>query len=285
VITAEYARRITAQLTPTLDACRTLLLDRPSRRKWLKDTSDGRQETVTDLDLMVESRLIEAIQAVEPSATILAEESGHDASCVDAELCFVLDPIDGTDLLIAGDTGYAISVAILSARRVLAGVLDFPARDQRFIAILGGGATLHDRPIRLQGASTLASARVAVSSTQRAMDSLHSLWPQLGVAALVPTPGFTAKLAAILLGDCDAALYLPVQPRTTAIWDYAAGALLLSEAGGLLTALHGEPLLDALPIEHSHGWLAASDDLHPLLQRAVMSALGHAMPNRPPFGL
>ncbi len=51
--------------------------------------------------------------------------------------------------------------------------------------------------------------------------------------------------------------------------DYAAAALLLSEAGGALTTLQGEPFLDALPLEQSGGWLAATTGLHPSLLAAI----------------
>lgn len=69
------------------------------------------------------------------------------------------------------------------------------------------------------------------------MPYLQPLWASLAVAELVPTPGFTAKLASVLSGDSDAALYLPVERRPTYIWDYTATALLLAEAGGTLTTL------------------------------------------------
>jgi hypothetical protein len=70
-----------------------------------------------------------------------------------------------------------------------------------------------------------------LSATQHALAELRPFWESLEVAAVVPTPGFVAKLATVLLGGCHAALSLPVRPRRTAIWDYAAAALPVSEAG------------------------------------------------------
>jgi myo-inositol-1(or 4)-monophosphatase len=272
-VTPETAGRILVQLRPTLDACRAMLTDAQHARSWAKATSEGRRETVTELDLAVEERIITAIHSIYPEASIYSEETRHDVSALDDELCVVLDPIDGTDLLLAGQTGFSISVAILSEHRVIAGLLDFPARDQRFTCSLGGGTDLNDRRVRLDGAGTLKSARVSVSATQCAMPSLRPLWASLGVAALVPTPGFTAKLASVLMGDCDAALYLPVDPRTTYIWDYAAAALLLAEAGGTLSTLVGERFLDVLPLQQNDGWLAAPNHLHASMQSAVQAAL------------
>lgn len=273
-LTPERAGDIISELAPAVDACRAVLLDRQQSRTWLKDTSDGRRETVSDLDLMVQDQLITAVHAIEPSASVLSEEGAHDLSALDEDLCFVIDPIDGTDLLLAGMSGFAVSIAILSAHQILGGLLDFPARSQRFTGTLGGGAVLNDQRIQLDGASTLTSSRVAVSSTQLGEPSLRQLWPKLGVASLVPTPGFTAKVTAVLTGDCDAAVYLPIHARSTFIWDYAAAALLLHEAHGRLTTLDGHAFLDALPIEQKDGWLAATDNLHTSMLTAVTNTLG-----------
>jgi fructose-1,6-bisphosphatase/inositol monophosphatase family enzyme len=100
-----------------------------------------------------------------------------------------------------------------------------------------------------------------VSATQYGMDSLRPFWDGVGAAALIPTPAFTPKFAAVLAGECDAALYLPTRPHRTAIWDYAAAAQLLSEAGGWFGAADGTDLLEALPFEYSGGWVAAPPNL------------------------
>ena len=273
VLTPERANDIISQLGPAVDACRSILLERQQTRTWLKDTTDGRRETVSELDLVVQEHLVTAIHAIEPCASVFSEEAAHDPAALDTDKCFVIDPIDGTDLLLAGTSGFAISVAILSGHRVLAGLLDFPARRQRFTCALGCGAVLNNQPIRVRSGSKLASARVAVSSTQLADRALEPLWPALRVAALVPTPGFTAKLASVLVGDCDAALYLPIEARSTFLWDYAAAALLLEEAGGRLTTLNGLAFLETLPIEQREGWIAASGILHRSLQAAVTDGL------------
>ena len=100
-----------------------------------------------------------------------------------------------------------------------------------------------------------------MSATQYRMDSLRPFWDGVGAAALIPTPAFTPKFAAVLAGECDAALYLPIRPHRTAIWDYAAAAQLLSEAGGWFGAADGTDLLEALPFEYSGGWVAAPPSL------------------------
>jgi myo-inositol-1(or 4)-monophosphatase len=272
-LTPESAATILDHLNETLDSCRRLLAGHPGEVS-LKTTSAGSRETVTELDLHVEQRLMARIRELQPEAGILSEETAQDLSALDHDVCFVLDPIDGTDLLLAGDTGFAVSIAILARRHAMAGLLDFPARDQRFTCTLGGGTRLNGRRVGAVRSTSLAEARIAISSTQHALTALQPLWNTLGVAALVPTPGFTAKLATIMRGECDAALHLPIQPRSsTAIWDYAAAALLLSEAGGTLSTWDGTNLLEALPPTYVGGWVAGNPGLSAALRRTVTDRL------------
>jgi myo-inositol-1(or 4)-monophosphatase len=271
-LTPEGAAAILADLSETVDTCRRLLAGHPGKVS-LKTTSGGSRETVTELDLQVEQRLMARIRELQPEAGILSEETAQDLSALDQDVCFVLDPIDGTDLLLAGDTGFAISIAILARRHAIAGLLDFPARDQRFSCTLGGGTRLNGQRVEAVRSTSLAEARISISSTQHALTALQPVWNTLGVTAVVPTPGFTAKLATIMRGECDAALYLPIQPRSTAIWDYAAAALLLSEAGVTLSTWDGTSLLVTLPTTYTGGWIAGNPGLSAALRRRVTDKL------------
>jgi fructose-1,6-bisphosphatase/inositol monophosphatase family enzyme len=140
-----------------------------------------------------------------------------------------------------------------------------PAHDWRFESAAGAGASLNGKSIRLSQVGAPAEARLAVSATQYGMDSLRGFWDSVSAAGLIPTPAFTPKFAAVLAGECDAALYLPVRPHRTAIWDYAGVAQLLSEAGGWFGATDGTDLLAALPFEYSGGWVAAPPSLRDAL--------------------
>jgi myo-inositol-1(or 4)-monophosphatase len=247
-------------LRPELDRCRALIADHKSPRRWTK-SEQGRSELVTEVDLAIERLLIDAIHQRVPDAAILSEESNADPSALDQNTCFVIDPIDGTEEFAAGRPGFGISIAVFERGRPAAAVLDMPAHDWRFECAVGAGASLNGKGIRLSPVGALAEARLAVSATQFSMDSLHPFWDRLGAAGLIPTPAFTPKFAAVLAGESDAALYLPIRPHRTAIWDYAAAAHLLSEAGGWFGTTDGTDLLDALPFEYSGGWVAAPPSL------------------------
>ena len=247
-------------LRPELDRCRTLIAEHKSPKRWTK-TEGGRSELVTEVDLAIERLLIDAIRQRLPDAAFLSEESNADSSALEQETCFVIDPIDGTEEFAAGRQGFGISIAVFERGRPTAAMLDMPAHDWRFESAAGAGATLNGEEIRLSEVGALAEARLAVSATQYGMDSLRLFWDSVGAAALIPTPAFTPKFAAVLARECDAALYLPTRPHRTAIWDYAAAAQLLSEAGGWFGATDGTDLLEALPFEYSGGWVAAPPSL------------------------
>jgi myo-inositol-1(or 4)-monophosphatase len=230
-------------LHPELDRCRRLIANQTDSRRWTKVSSRGLTELVTEADLAVEAVLVKAISRRMPSASIVSEESAPDEAALDRQGdCFVIDPIDGTEELANGRPGYAISVALFHDGRPTAAVLDLPAHDQRFTCVVGSGAFLNGRPVTLSNVHRLNEAVLAVSATQRGLPDLEAFWGSVGARALVPTPAFAAKCAAVLAGVCDAVLYLPVRPYPTAIWDYAAAATLVAGAGGWYGSIDGQDL-------------------------------------------
>jgi myo-inositol-1(or 4)-monophosphatase len=247
-------------LRPGLDRCRALIAEHKSPKRWTK-TEGARSELVTEVDLAIERLLIDAIRQRLPDAAFLSEESNPDPSALEQDTCFVIDPIDGTEEFAAGRQGFGISIAVFERGRPAAAVLDMPAHDWRFECAVGAGARLNGNTIRLSRVDALSEARLAVRATQHRMDSLRQFWDSVGAAALIPTPAFTPKFAAVLAGECDAALYLPIRAHRTAIWDYAAAAQLLLEAGGWFGAADGTDLLEALPFEYSDGWIAVPPSL------------------------
>jgi myo-inositol-1(or 4)-monophosphatase len=244
-------------LDPTLDRCR-LAIKRGVHHSWQKTISGTGPATVTNLDLEVEDILVAAIHDRFPEAKVVSEERHPHPSALGAPLCYVIDPIDGTEELVSGRSGFSISVALFEGSRPNAAVLDFPARAHRFRCGAGKGAWLEESSVLLRQFRVLDSARIAVSATQRRALQLESIWAGLKTAELLPVPAFTPKLGSLLLGECDAAVHLPIDDRPTFLWDYAAAAMLLDEAGGQFQTWAGEPLLQELPAKFTGGWLAAA---------------------------
>ena len=265
-------------LRAPLDRCRELTLDGQSAKSWTKESADGGTELVTEIDLEVERVLEAAIHEHLPEAAILSEESNPDPSVLAADTCFVIDPIDGTKEFAAGRRGFAISVALFKNGAPAAAVLDLPAHDRRFHAARGSGAYLNGERVTLSPVEDVARARLAVSATQHAMDELRGFWDAVDAASLIPTPAFAAKFAAVLAGDCDAALSLAVRSHRTAIWDYAGAALVLAEAGGWFGLVDGTDVLSRLPFAYSDGWVATppalKDQLLAITRRGAAAAPG-----------
>jgi fructose-1,6-bisphosphatase/inositol monophosphatase family enzyme len=151
-------------------------------------------------------------------------------------------------------------VALFEAGQPRAAVLDFPTRAHRFACGAETGAWLDAYPVVLRQARTVESARIAVSATQLRAPELRSVWSGLKVAEVVPTPAFTPKFATLFLGECDAAVHLPVGTRTTFLWDYAGAAMLLAEAGGQFITWDGRDVLQHLPARYTGGWLASTNN-------------------------
>jgi myo-inositol-1(or 4)-monophosphatase len=248
-------------LRPELDRCRELIASHTALKRWTKSSSHGDAEVVTEIDLAVERLLIDVIGARVPTATFLSEESHPDPAALASDTCFVIDPIDGTEEFAAGRSNYAISIALFDRGRPAAAVLDLPAKDQRFECSAGTGTRLNGAMVKLSRVQRVSEARLAVSATQLGSARLRPFWTSVGAAELRPTPAFAAKFAAVLAGECDAALYLPVRPHRTAIWDYAAAALLLDEAGGGFASIDGTDLFRERPLLYTGGWVASPSAL------------------------
>lgn len=260
-------------LDPTLDYCR-LKIQKGVQRSWKKGGSGSSLATVTNLDLEIEDALLDAIHRDSPDAAIVSEERHPDTSLLHAETCFVLDPIDGTQELLSGKREFGISVALFKKGKPEAAILDFPALDHRFSCGQATGAWLKGEAVVLRRSQTLEAARIAVSATQRRAEELRPVWTNLRVAQVRAIPAFTPKFAPLLLGESDAAIHLPVDDRETFVWDYVAAAILVREAGGLLTTWADEDLIRSLPRSFTGGWLATTTpELHSALRKSIEQAL------------
>src|SRR5258708_10602844 len=153
-------------LGPTLDRCRDII-ERGGGEIREKPSEHDEHQVVTDVDLAVERTLVSAIRDRIPFAAIFSEEGEHDPRVLDeSEACFVIDPIDGTDELIAGRPGFAISVAQYGRGIPVAAVLDFPRLDLRFEGAAGQGVWRGDQRVRLKAAAKVGDVSIAVSASQ-----------------------------------------------------------------------------------------------------------------------
>jgi len=157
-----------------------------------------------------------------------------------ADWLWIVDPIDGTTNFVHGMPLCMPSVAAAYKGEVMVAVIYDPHRDELFTATLGGGAFLNGEPIKVGDQKVIGDAIVAMGSPPAEESMNMSL---KGVAVLMP------KVRTIrMLGSAAIMLAWVANGRLTCYWEYdlsswdiAAGALLVTEAGGKFTDLNGDP--------------------------------------------
>jgi len=191
---------------------------------------------VTEVDRASEKIIIGAIRKAYPDHAILAEESGDHAG---NDYQWIIDPLDGTTNYLHGFPQFSISIAVQHRGELVAAVVHDPLRDETFTAHKGGGAYLNEHRIRVSKRKDLHGALLGTGipyRDQRFVDNYFGMMKALiRDAAGVRRPGSAAlDFAWLAAGRIDGFWELGL-----ARWDFAAGALLVQEAGGVVTDLSG----------------------------------------------
>lgn len=197
----------------------------------------GQNDFVTEVDQRVEREIIDIIHKSYPNHAILAEESGESG---DDETVWIIDPLDGTRNFIHGFPHFAISIAVMQKNRLEHAVIYDPLRQELFTASRGKGAKLNDRRIRVSPRKELDSALLGTGFAYRHNDPDNETAPKLlqsllGSCGDVRRAGAaTLDLAYVACGRLDG-----FWEHGLKIWDVAAGALLVKEAGGMVIDTDG----------------------------------------------
>ena len=193
---------------------------------------------VTEVDRAAEATIIETLREVYPTHSILAEESGNTSG--DAEFQWIIDPLDGTTNFIHGLPQYAISIALAHKGILTHAVVFDPNRNELFTATKGAGAFLNDKRIRVSKLTRLEEALIGTGFPYRMFDHIDTyltIFKEMTRrCAGVRRPGAASlDLAWVATGRLDGFWEFGLSP-----WDMAAGALLILEAGGLVSDLSGD---------------------------------------------
>lgn len=198
----------------------------------------GAVDPVTAADHAAERTMIEMIERGRPGDGVVAEEGGSRTG----ERTWVLDPIDGTVNFVHGIPHVAVSVGLVDHDGPLVGVVLDVFKREMFTAVRGAGAHLNELPISVSRATSLTTSLAATGfpydRQDRSEEYARSVSAALRNCQGVRRLGSAAlDLAWVAAGRFDAYWEFQVQP-----WDMAAGALLVAEAGGLITDVRGQPL-------------------------------------------
>jgi len=207
----------------------------------LQVTSKQPNDFVTEVDKAAEASIIETLQEAYPGYGILAEESGQTAAKGDNEYQWIIDPLDGTTNFIHGMPQYAVSIALAKGGSLEQAVVFDPNRNELFTASKGAGAFLNERRIRVSRRTKLQDSLLGTGFPYRSFDKVDTylaIFKELSQkTAGQRRPGAASlDLAYVACGRYDGFWEFGLSP-----WDMAAGALLISEAGGLVSDLRGEP--------------------------------------------
>ena len=198
----------------------------------------GGADLITEADRRSEELIVERLRSYFPKHSVVAEEGGGRPA--ESPFCWYVDPLDGTTNFVHRYPCFAVSIALMQEKDLLAGVVYDPVREELFRAERGGGAFLNHRPIR-------------VSLTERLAESLLGTGFPTQKRHPNPNIGYYQKFTLCSHGvrrDGSAALDLcyvacgrfdGFWELNLKAWDTAAGTLIVREAGGVVTDFSGRP--------------------------------------------
>jgi myo-inositol-1(or 4)-monophosphatase len=197
----------------------------------------GPGDFVSAADRRADKTLISELGKARPAFGFLTEESGTIVGN-DTASRWIVDPLDGTTNFLHGIPLFTISVALEREGKIVAGIVYNPIQNDLYVAERGSGAFLNDRRMRVSARSVLAESVIGVGmphlgnrdaggiSAAERLDTRVAGLRSVGSAAL--------ELAWIASGRYDGFCHQRLEP-----WDFAAGAIIVREAGGAVTDLAG----------------------------------------------
>ncbi len=200
----------------------------------------GAIDLVTSVDRESERKIVEIIQRNFPNHSILAEEETNFEGSQN-EYRWIIDPLDGTTNFAHGYPQFCVSIALEQNRQVVLGLVYDPLRRECFRAVTGQGATLNGEPIATSTANDLDKALLATGfpyDHRENADFYLSFFRAFMTRCQGIRHGGAAALdlSYVACGRLDGFWEMKLKP-----WDTAAGALIVSEAGGTITDFSGNP--------------------------------------------
>lgn len=198
----------------------------------------GVADYVTQVDFAVQDFLKEALYTLEPDISFVGEETGLHK--MEADSYWILDPVDGTTNLIHDYQHSVVSLALCRKKEMILGIVYDPFHDELFSAVKGEGSFLNGHPIRVSSAQKLSETIIGIGTAKRELAKENFTRclkvyensqdvRRLGSAAL--------ELAYTACGRQGGYFETYLNP-----WDYAAGMILVQEAGGKVTDWNGNAL-------------------------------------------
>ena len=203
----------------------------------------GHANFVTEYDEKIQEYLIKSLSEILPDAAFLGEEDGQDVFTEKMKhgYVFVIDPIDGTSNFISAYHPSVVSIGLLKEKKPYIGVIYDPYDDMMFEAVAGEGAYMNGERIMSSEAplsDTLVTFGTAPYYTELRDETFDRAKALMDKCVDIRRSGTAAwDMCCVAMGKCSMYFEMRIQ-----IWDYAAAALIASEAGCTVTDIEGNPL-------------------------------------------
>lgn len=234
-----------------------------SQKKNLQHWTKPDGSHVTEGDLAINALFEQRLRAARPGDGWLSEETPDEPqSRMAQDRLWIIDPIDGTRAFMEGRAEWCVAAALaVNGRPVLAAVYT-PRHNEFFVATLGEGATLNGARLTIPESASLEGAHIA--GNRKALASLA----HLGIA---PDPSGSLPLQLRLAHVATGRLAGAVSIGNRNDWDLAAGELLVTEAGGIVSGTSGEGYIYNRTQPWQQGLVAAGAKRHAALIDALNS--------------
>ena len=202
-------------------------------------TVKGKADYVTKVDFTVQEFLKSKLTEKYPDIEFMAEEQKNNSDAV-FRTAWILDPVDGTNNLIHGYRHSCVSLGLCHEGNMVFGVVYDPYKEEVFTAVRGQGAFLNGEPIHVSKETTLEDSLINIGTTpynKKIANENFSFFQSIFENCLdVRRSGSAAlDLAYVACGRIDGYVERELKP-----WDFAAGVLLVEEAGGKVTTYKAE---------------------------------------------
>ena len=249
----------------TCDIARAVGRFMARERKTFNDSkveNKGLHDLVSYVDKESEKQIIEQLSVLLPESGFIAEEGTNTKR--GERFNWVIDPLDGTTNFVQGVPVYAVSIALLDGEELVLGVVFEVGRSECFYAWKGGGAYLNGEPIGVSSRDNISDALLATGFPYSNFEQLNEYiavlkWAMVAARGMRRMGSAAVDLSYVACGRFDAFWEYDLKS-----WDVAAGALILMEAGGMVTNFSGgKDYLFEKEI------VASNTLLHPVLQTKV----------------
>ncbi len=217
-----------------------ILLENLEKQKNVSQKENKNYNLITDIDLESEEKIISIIKQNFPEHKILSEET--EKSEIGEGYIWIIDPLDGTNNYTHTFPVFSISIALYKNNEPVLGVIFDPLRNELFHAEKGKGSFLNNKSIKVTEVSNVKDSLIATGFyydrgeiMRKTLEHMEKFL-EMGALDIRRTGSAALDLCYVACGRLDA-----YWEQKLGKWDFAAGALIVMEAGGHVTGTFGQP--------------------------------------------